>query len=437
MLVATIANLFGAIGMLTNCAFVVSSAPVLLEIRRRRSTLMYRFAPYLLQWTNCFSWAIYCIHQGPLRRPMVFACSLGGLGTTTAFLCVYAANITDILVRRSFYRAVPGAAILLAFLALLSFTEFPCVETDGHWCWWQSLCVLNNCLMFAGPALALRAAWRQRSAELIPLKLGLGSLLAAAPWVIYALFAGDAAVFTPNMVGVILGTTQVLMHQAIVAQRQREAVRGPLSGASAGAAAVMELLEQGKAGGGHGSSRCDLVADPWKQSLFTYGFIDAPQSRGMELLQLLQPGSEVELVDMSFKGEARQISDDTGAQEAGIVEMPALRTTALAADSSPDGGLQLQGFSQSVSARVAAADTGPFEIPAILTRPSTVSSDGEGIHGGLFARDPPPRIVALETPAHHEASYEEAQHPLREPTHEAKLPDETAHVEPQVPVVGG
>eukprot|EP00927_Polykrikos_kofoidii_P066163 TRINITY_DN61811_c0_g1_i1.p1 TRINITY_DN61811_c0_g1~~TRINITY_DN61811_c0_g1_i1.p1 ORF type:complete len:440 (-),score=67.44 TRINITY_DN61811_c0_g1_i1:56-1375(-) len=286
-------NFFALIGTVMSFVFLLSAAPVLLEIKRRGSTGVYRFAPYLFQWINCATWVVHCLHAGVFEVPVVFLCSFCGLAASSLFLFVYAQYITEPLIRRNFFRVVPGCAIVFGILAFLSFSVFPIIEAKEKWTWWKSLCVVTNCLVMSGPTVALAEAWRRKRADLVPLKLGYGSLLIASPWVAYALCVGDAVVLWPNLLGLALSVLLVLAHNSIMTSNKNAGTP------------EQELSLQGRELGGGASDSLAaphwerreyaLVQDPWKQALYSYGFMDAPKGGGLAFLKSLRRGAEVEM----------------------------------------------------------------------------------------------------------------------------------------------
>lgn len=266
---------FGVLGTFTGYILYTSAIPVLLEIYRRKSTMQYSFIPYLLQWINCFCWVNYALHRGVINKLELLASAGGGLLMSSASLFVYWYYIVSRKRRWAFDLSVLGAVAVLITLAVLSFTLAPCeLNFEKTWCWWKCVCIAANVAMYGGPTVAMYWSWKNRSVDMIPISLGMGSLLGCLPWLAYAIVAHDLAILLPNSVGMCVALAMVLEYRLIkclwhrTADLELPATKSPTS------------------------TKSELVLNPWKQALFTFFYMD--------MYAVMRPRVEIELSDLSF-----------------------------------------------------------------------------------------------------------------------------------------
>jgi uncharacterized protein with PQ loop repeat len=66
------------------------------------------------------------------------------------------------------------------------------------------------CLLYAAPLLNMYTAWKNKSLDPIPLRMGLAALINSSLWCVYGLGSGQMLVALPNFVGIICGSLQTV-----------------------------------------------------------------------------------------------------------------------------------------------------------------------------------------------------------------------------------
>jgi len=193
-----------------------SPLPVVQDILISKSTKRYAYLPYILLWCNCFSWFIYCIHNGIAETYEPFTVNCYGLVVNTCALAVYYRYIPSENVDKlkGFRRQAIGLILPLMVLAGLSFVRqaHTCADQNSLWCWWGKLTVFVNILLFVGPFVAFKKVWRTKSVKYLPLLQSITGMIASFDAMVYFLALEDSNGLIPNVFGIFLSAAQVAFY---------------------------------------------------------------------------------------------------------------------------------------------------------------------------------------------------------------------------------
>ncbi|KAG0630151.1 hypothetical protein M758_1G157600 [Ceratodon purpureus] len=200
---------FGVLGNITAAFLFLSPVPTFWRIIRTRKVENFSGVPYLTAALNCSLWTLYGL---PVVNYQVLVVTINAAGA--------ALEIFYVVIYLLFSEGKPRMKVLKLFIAMASgfilMTGLVVGLVKDHDTRRTILGVLGATLalaMYSAPLTVMRLVIQTKSVEFMPFLLSLFVFLNSLTWTIYSFVPKiDWYIGTPNAIGVVLGTGQLVLY---------------------------------------------------------------------------------------------------------------------------------------------------------------------------------------------------------------------------------
>ncbi|KAJ8773604.1 hypothetical protein K2173_005850 [Erythroxylum novogranatense] len=198
---------FGVLGNVFSLFVYLAPVPTFWRIYKKRSTEGFQSLPYLVALFSSTLWLYYAM----LKKDAFLLITINSFGCVTETIYIslyiaYAARKNKVSTIKVFVSMNMGL-----FSLILLITEF-LVKNSVRVKFLGWINVAVNVSVFASPLSIVAQVIRTRSVEFMPFPLSFFLTLTAVMWFFYGIFARDFCVALPNILGLVLGLLQMILH---------------------------------------------------------------------------------------------------------------------------------------------------------------------------------------------------------------------------------
>ncbi|GMT19238.1 hypothetical protein PFISCL1PPCAC_10535 [Pristionchus fissidentatus] len=188
--------------ILSTIGLFLCGIPICRDIFRRGDTKGVNPAPFLVTTLSCS----LILQYGLLRQDkVVITVNTVGLTLQASYLLFYYAYTKGRREKRRLRHFMIGEGILFALVEyIIHFGELKHPESVLG-----TLCVIFNVSSVASPLLTLREVIRSKNSSSLPLPLCAANFFVSLQWCAYGYSIDDSVIYTPNILGILLGTVQL------------------------------------------------------------------------------------------------------------------------------------------------------------------------------------------------------------------------------------
>ncbi|KAH1079202.1 hypothetical protein AAZX31_19G218200 [Glycine max] len=228
---SSMASLTFAVGIIgTVLSLLVFASPIktFCRVVKKKSTENYKGAPYITTFLCTSLWTSYGV-----LKPGGFQIAIVN-GAGAVFHCTYIIlflvySPQDQKVKTALWVAILDVGFLGTVISVTLFALHGTIQLSvlGMFC--SGLTII----MYASPLLSMKMVIQTKSVEYMPFLLSFFMFLNAGVWALYSFLVKDFFIGIPNLIGLILGSTQLTVY-VVYKKKQPEATKGPRVGLSLG-----------------------------------------------------------------------------------------------------------------------------------------------------------------------------------------------------------
>ncbi|XP_047945435.1 bidirectional sugar transporter NEC1-like [Salvia hispanica] len=202
-----LAIIFGLLGNIISFLVFLAPLPTFYRICRKKSSEGFQSIPYSISFFS----ASLLLYYAYLKTNAYMIVSINGIGCVIEALYIflyilYAPNKIKIFTMRWILLFNGGGLGVIMLVSLLAVNGSKRVALVG----W--VCAIINIAVFAAPLSVMRQVIRTRSVEFMPFALSFFLSLCAASWFCHGFFIRDYYIALPNILGLLLGVTQMILY---------------------------------------------------------------------------------------------------------------------------------------------------------------------------------------------------------------------------------
>lgn len=198
---------FGILGNIISFLVYLAPVPTFYRIYRKKSTESFQSLPYLVALFSSMMWFYYALVKQNAFLLVTINCFGCVIETIYIILFItYAPKGSRNSTVKLFVSMNVGVFSLILLLTHFLATGSTRILILG----W--ICVAFSVSVFAAPLSIVAQVIRTKSVEFMPFNLSFFLTLSAIMWFAYGLFQKDICVALPNIVGFLLGLTQMLLY---------------------------------------------------------------------------------------------------------------------------------------------------------------------------------------------------------------------------------
>ncbi|KAK4790792.1 hypothetical protein SAY86_031205 [Trapa natans] len=204
---------FGVLGNIVSFLVYLSPIPTFYRICRKKSTEGFDSLPYLVALFSSMLWLYYAMLKG--NAMLLITINSFGCVIEMVYIILYityATRYSRKLTIRYFIAMNLGA---FSFFILMTRYAAPPHLQVAVFGW---ICVAVSVCVFASPLSVVAQVIRTKSVEFMPFYLSLFLTLGAVMWFGFGFFSQDKHVYIPNIIGFLLGISQMVLH--VIYRRQ-------------------------------------------------------------------------------------------------------------------------------------------------------------------------------------------------------------------------
>ncbi|XP_057962691.1 bidirectional sugar transporter SWEET16-like isoform X2 [Malania oleifera] len=204
---AAFSFIVGIIGRTLKYFFSVLHLKTFSGVVKKKSTEDYKALPYITTLLSTSLWTFY----GLLKPGGLLVVTVNGTGTVFQFIYVtlfliYAPNNKKVKLTKLVGLLDVGFLGLVIAITLLAFHGDMRLTFSGV------ICAAFTIGMYAAPLSVMRTVIKTQSVEFMPFPLSFFLFLNASSWSTYALLVKDYYIGVPNGIGLVLGSSQLLIY---------------------------------------------------------------------------------------------------------------------------------------------------------------------------------------------------------------------------------
>ncbi|KAB2072999.1 hypothetical protein E1A91_A07G054700v1 [Gossypium mustelinum] len=196
----------GILGNILSFMVYLAPLPTFVRVYKKKSTEGFESLPYVVALVSAVLWIYYATLK-PNAFLLMTINSIGCVVETIYIIVfiVYAPKKARILTLRLLLVFNMGALVLVLITHF-----FLKGRSRIHVIGWS--CVVTSAAVFAAPLSIMRSVIHTKSVEFMPFTLSFFLTCSAILWLVYGLLLKDFYISLPNIVGVVLGTIQMLLY---------------------------------------------------------------------------------------------------------------------------------------------------------------------------------------------------------------------------------
>nr|XP_009382526.1 PREDICTED: bidirectional sugar transporter SWEET16 isoform X2 [Musa acuminata subsp. malaccensis] len=197
----------GIVGNVISVLVFASPINTFRRIVRNRSTEDFEPSPYVITLLNSSLWVYY----GITKPGGLLIVTVNGVGVVmeAVYVALFLLYAAPPLKAKT---AVLVAALDVGFFGAVALVTRLAVHGSSRVVVIGFVCAFLNVLMYGSPLCAMRSVITRRSVEYMPFLLSFFLFLNGGIWTLYAILDKDIFIGIPNGIGLILGTSQLIMY---------------------------------------------------------------------------------------------------------------------------------------------------------------------------------------------------------------------------------
>ncbi|XP_020211697.1 bidirectional sugar transporter SWEET17 [Cajanus cajan] len=204
------ASLIFAVGIIgTVLSLLVFASPIktFYKVVKKKSTENYKGAPYITTFLCTSLWTSYGV-----LKPGGFQIAIVN-GAGAIFHCIYILlflvySPQDQKVKTALSVAILDVGFLGTVISVILFALHGTIQLTAL----GMLCSGLTIIMYASPLLVMKTVIQTKSVEYMPFLLSFFMFLNAGVWALYSFLVKDFFIGIPNLIGLILGSTQLTIY---------------------------------------------------------------------------------------------------------------------------------------------------------------------------------------------------------------------------------
>ncbi|KAJ8749557.1 hypothetical protein K2173_026206 [Erythroxylum novogranatense] len=202
-----LALVFGLLGNVVSFLVYLAPLPTFYRIFRKKSTEGFQSVPYSVA---LFS-AMLLLYYASLKDDAHLLITFNSIGCVIessylTFYMIYATKSSRVFTTKLLILFNIGAYGLIVLLTFLLAQGSLRVNIVG-WIW-----AVFSVSVFAAPLSIIRLVIKTKSVEFMPFTLSFFLTVCALCWLVYGLLLHDYYIATPNILGLIFGSTQMILY---------------------------------------------------------------------------------------------------------------------------------------------------------------------------------------------------------------------------------
>ncbi|KAL2339792.1 hypothetical protein Fmac_007732 [Flemingia macrophylla] len=207
MSTSPMASLIFAVGTVLSLLVFATPIKTFYKVVKKKSTENCKGAPYITTFLCASLWTSY----GVLKPGGFQIAIVNGVGAV--FHCIYILMFLiyspqDKKVKTALSVAILDVGFLGIVISVILFALHGTIQLSVL----GILCCGLTIIMYASPLLAMKTVIQTKSVECMPFLLSFFMFLNAGVWVVYSVLVKDFYIGIPNLIGVILGSTQLTIY---------------------------------------------------------------------------------------------------------------------------------------------------------------------------------------------------------------------------------
>ncbi|CAL9781116.1 unnamed protein product [Musa acuminata subsp. burmannicoides] len=197
----------GIVGNVISVLVFASPINTFRRIVRNRSTEDFEPSPYVITLLNSSLWVYY----GITKPGGLLIVTVNGVGVVmeAVYVALFLLYAAPPLKAKT---AVLVAALDVGFFGAVALVTRLAVQGSSRVVVIGLVCAFLNVLMYGSPLCAMRSVITRRSVEYMPFLLSFFLFLNGGIWTLYAILDKDIFIGIPNGIGLILGTSQLILY---------------------------------------------------------------------------------------------------------------------------------------------------------------------------------------------------------------------------------
>ncbi|XP_064988299.1 bidirectional sugar transporter SWEET16-like isoform X1 [Musa acuminata AAA Group] len=197
----------GIVGNVISVLVFASPINTFRRIVRNRSTEDFEPSPYVITLLNSSLWVYY----GITKPGGLLIVTVNGVGVVmeAVYVALFLLYAAPPLKAKT---AVLVAALDVGFFGAVALVTRLAVHGSSRVVVIGLVCAFLNVLMYGSPLCAMRSVITRRSVEYMPFLLSFFLFLNGGIWTLYAILDEDIFIGIPNGIGLILGTSQLILY---------------------------------------------------------------------------------------------------------------------------------------------------------------------------------------------------------------------------------
>uniref|UniRef100_A0A7N0ZTT6 Bidirectional sugar transporter SWEET n=1 Tax=Kalanchoe fedtschenkoi TaxID=63787 RepID=A0A7N0ZTT6_KALFE len=198
----------GLMGNIISFLVFLAPIPTFYTIYKKKSSDGFQSIPYIVAFFS----ASLLLYYAFLKNNAYMLISINGIGCVieliylTIFL-MYASRETRMFTIKLILASNVGALGLIMIITIVFVKTNAMRITIVGW-----TCAIINIAVFAAPLSIMKQVITTKSVEFMPFSLSFFLTLCATAWFFYGLFVKDLYIAVPNVLGFILGITQMTLY---------------------------------------------------------------------------------------------------------------------------------------------------------------------------------------------------------------------------------
>ncbi|KAK7337732.1 hypothetical protein VNO77_18318 [Canavalia gladiata] len=228
----------GIIGTVLSLLVFASPMKTFYRVVKKKSTENYEGTPYMTTFLCTSLWTSYgVLKPGGFQIAMVN-------GAGAIFHCIYILLFLIYSPQDQKVKTAQLVAILdVGFLGTVISVTLFVLHGTIQLTFLGMLCSGLTIIMYASPLLAMKTVIKTKSVEYMPFLLSFFMFLNGGAWALYSLLVKDLFVGIPNLIGLILGLTQVIVY--VIYKKRAECTMETTVATSPGKGDMMNVIEMG------------------------------------------------------------------------------------------------------------------------------------------------------------------------------------------------
>ncbi|KAL3664322.1 hypothetical protein V7S43_010647 [Phytophthora oleae] len=195
-----------------------SLVPDFVRMGKQRSTGDMSVVPPVMLFTNCFTLSLYSYEIRdivPLFVTSVLGVIVGGILTSLFFVWT--------VHKRETATVIALAVLLCTLVAVYGSLAMTGIAQQSHSSVSTTLGFITigtTILLYGSPMATVVRVLRTRTASSMPFTMGVVNVMNSLAWILYSSMIGNMFILAPNIGGIILGTTQMVLTYMYSEKRQ-------------------------------------------------------------------------------------------------------------------------------------------------------------------------------------------------------------------------